>query len=278
MAKFNAILRQGRLTEWPVIAGVDFEVGDLLYYDTATGGVKPMADYTWATSDSATRKLAKPCFVGVATETRTGKELVNTTTVVSSGGIYSFTMVSGTPMIGTLLGVDGNGSSTLYSTVLEIVTDIKDAIGYCTKKYAAATTTVECVLFSAYDAESGLDGRIKTVSFAPSDAVLGTSGNLVNGFTFAQMVKLTRVQVVHTVAVDATSVITLKNGSNALDDTVSVGSTASAVGYVQSQAISDANGYDIFDADDTLVIHTDGACTTGSVQLLIDYFSLPKLS
>ena len=277
--KLPHIRRPARLLEWPVLKSVDFELGDMLWFDAADSlgnghYVYPLHDFTWDTDEATTRRNCMPYFVGVAVERRTGKEDHDTVMVVPSGCVFEMPCESATPVIGTLLGFSQDGSNQyLDSDQLEVVTDIADAVGYCVKRYTAATTTVECVLFSPYDVEGGLASRQHFLTFGACD--LNAAADIVTNFTFKKRVKLLSITTVERSAATGNSVLTVKNGANSLDDTHTV--TATGVGTVLRTAISDANGYDIFAHDDQMDIACDGTASAGTADVIIEYMDLPGL-
>lgn len=267
---YNYLRRNERLTEWPVLATTAIALGDMLYYDGTS--VHPMAAFTWDSSEEVTRRNARSCFVGVSMEARTGRELAASTIVGGSGGIYSLTLTSATPKVGTLVGFD-SASSLLLNQTLQVVTDPADAIGYCVKRYTAATTTVECVLFSSMDNEGGLMGRARYLTFYGD---LNAAADIVTNWTFKQRVKLLSVSSIEGIGTSGNSVLTLKNGANSLDDTHTV--TAAAVGTFLRTAIADANEYDIFEHDDAFDIACGGQATAGYANVIIEYMPLPLVS
>ena len=271
----KAIRRQARLLEWPVAKAESFSVGDLLFFDASasTPTVRPLADVTWDTDEETTRRNAISQFVGIAQERRSGKEDHDSTIVVPTACIYELAMTSGTPKIGTLIGPESDGSSALYSGTVQIVSDPADAIGYCVKRYTSATTTVEAMVFSVYDSEMrGLQGLVKQLPFVVANVT--SSANILLNHTFGRRVKLLSITTVEATACTGDTVLTLKNGSNSLDDTHTI--TATAEGTVLSTAISDANDYDIFEHDDQLDITSDAGASGGTIVYgWSDYMPLP---
>jgi len=278
------IRRPANTVEWRCDADIDFEIGDLLFYDTSVEYVKPMADFTWDTSEEITRRNAIPYFVGVAAEKRTGREANDSTMIVESGCVFSMPMTSGTPVVGTLLGFEKASGDTLESQTLQIVTDPADAIGYCVKRYTAATTTVECVLFSPYDSEGGLMGRVKEVSFFADETVLAAAGNVVTDWTFKQNVSLIDARGILVVPPGtANAVLTFKNGATTLqssssDITLTL-ATAGAAGAVSSATLVGADSAKhLLAHDDTFDIVSDGGATgTGKAIVIVRYLITPGL-
>lgn len=279
MSAHRLLGRIPRQLEWRVDADIDFEVGDLMFYATSTQAhatveyVYPMADFIWDASEEVTRRNAVPYFIGVAQERRTGREFHDTTCLVNSGCHFLMPMTSGTPLIGTLLGFEKAAGNTLLSAKLQIVTDIADAIGYCVKRYTAATTTVECILFSNFDIEGGLMARRHFLTFGACD--LNAAADLVTNWLFKSRVKLLSITSIERTAATANSVLTVKNGANSLDDTHTV--TATGVGTYLRTEIVDANAYDLFYHDDAMDIACDGTASAGTADVIVEYMDMPVL-
>ena len=268
------LYRAPRLVEYPVSKDVDFEVGDLMWWDASAGYAKPLADFTWDTNEETTRRNALSQFIGVAMERRTGKEGNDSTMVVPSGCVFEFALTSATPTIGTLLGFEKATGNNLESQKLQVVTDLADAVGYCVKRYTSATTTVQCVLFSPYDVEGGLQSRADFLTLGACD--LNAAANILSGWTFKRRVKLLSITSVERTAATLNSVLTMYNGANALDDTHTV--TATGVGTALRTTISDANNYDLFQHDDTLRIACGGQATAGTADVIIEYMPLAYIA
>jgi len=282
MPSAHRLLRRiPRQLEWRVDADIDFEVGDLMFYATSTQAhatveyVYPMADFIWDTSEEVTRRNAVPYFIGVAMERRTGREFHDTTCMVASGCHFLMPMTSGTPLVGTLLGFEKASGNTLLSAKLQIVTDPADAIGYCVKRYTAATTTVECILFSPFDIEGGLASRVHTMTFNVPGALHIGASNLLLNLTFKKRVKLLSLASIETAAATLSTIYTIKNGANSLDDTHTV--TATGVGTYLRTEIVDANAYDLFYHDDPMDILSGGQATAGECTLILEYMDMPVL-
>lgn len=280
MPSAHRLLRRiPRQLEWRVDADIDFEVGDLMFYATSTQAhatveyVYPMADFVWDASEEVTRRNAVPYFIGVAMERRTGREFHDTTCMVASGCHFLMPMTSGTPLVGTLLGFEKASGNTLLSAKLQIVTDIADAIGYCVKRYTAATTTVECILFSPFDVEGGLASRVHFLTFGACDLI--AAADMVTNFLFKKRVKLLSITSIERTAATANSVLTVKNAANSLDDTHTV--TATGVGTYLRTEIVDANAYDLFYHDDAMDIACDGTASAGTADVIIEYMDMPVL-
>jgi len=280
MRKFRRISRD---QVWPVDKTEVFDVGDLLVYnsatvldDASTGSIEKAGDVTWDTSEEVTRRNAASQFVGLSLETRDGKDDHDSEILVPSACVALMPMTSGTPKIGTLLGFEKASGNALEDAKLQIVTYPADAIGYCVKRYTAATTEVECVLISPFDeATRGMQNLIKRIAFGPQ---LHTgAADLLTNFTFGQRVKLIDITTVVTVLTAGAGVLTLRNGANSLNDTHTV-ADASPIGAVATTAINDASSYDIFEHNDPLDIASDGVPTAGEVQVILRYMPLPHVA
>lgn len=271
MADIHRLLRPlGQIT-LPCDNEQAFNVGDMLWWDSTNGYLDQLSDYTYSAEETNRRDL-KSVFAGVALEARTGKETNDSTMVIATSGVFEMPMTSGTPVIGTLLGFEKASGSTMEDQKLQIVTDMADAIGYCVKRYTAATTTVECALFSAFD-PLWRTLSSKFLSFGACNLV--AAADIVTNWLFKARVKLLSITSIERTAATANSVITVKNGSNSLDDTHTV--TATAVGTFLRTAFADANDYDIFEHDGAMDIACDGTASAGTADLIIEYMELPIL-
>lgn len=274
MPKLTHIREPGKLTEWPVSATAVFDVGDLLYWDGTS--VQPVSLFTYATSESVTRRSAIPYFVGVSLEKHTGRETAAGTTVVSSGGIYEYTLTSATAVIGSLVGFELNTTPTpdaLYDQTLQIVIEIADAIGYVIKEHGATTTTVECRLLSSFDPPGGMLSLQKFLTFYGD---LNAAANIVTNWLFKTRVKLMSIASIETVAATGNSTLSLLNGSTTLSDTHIV--TATAVGTFLRTTIADTGVLDIFAHNGALTIKCDGTASGGNATLILEYMLLPVVA
>lgn len=269
------IRRPGRTIEYPIDADVAIAVGDLMFWDKASGYAEPISAFTWDASEEVTRRNATSTFAGVSKEARTGRETHDSSMILDSGCVFTMPMTSGTPVIGTLLGFKKASGNTLEPQKLTIVTDIADAIGYCIKRYTVATTTVECILFSPYDVEGGLQSRVKYLPLYVQATLYAAGGNWMLNWTFKHRVKLLAISSVEVEALTGDAVVTLVNGTDDLDDTHTI--TATAVGTVLRTTIEDANAFDIFEHDDPLDITASNAASAGSAQLMIEYMDMPLI-
>jgi len=140
------------------------------------------------------------------------------------------------------------------------------------KRYSSATTTVEVYLHARPGGGVALDSRpqIKEVWFGPMDHT--AAATIVDGYKFGRKVKIIAIMSLEMTAATGDSVITVKNGTDSIDDTHTV--TATGLGTYLETAVSDANGYDYFDADDTMDIASDGTATAGTVSIGIRFIEL----
>lgn len=282
-----------RSSAWPVIATVSFDVGDLLWYDSANSTVKKLSDFTWDSTDgsaigsatSITRRNAIPRFVGVALEARTGREPFAGTIDVATSPIVSAEITSATPKIGTLVGFAKASGNTLENQKLVAVVDPADACGIVVKRYTSATTQAEVRLFSAHDF-GGLQGRIKQVTFTAATTLMNSGANavLVNDYSFRSRVKIVAADWHTSVVLAGITNFVLYNGANALDDKITVTTTSTPAGGDGTVAgsltrafIDDATSYDLFEHDDLLDIKIETA-RTGGGDLIIHYIDMPLVA
>lgn len=260
-----------------VDAAVDFLPGDMVFHDA--DDVKPAHDLTWDTDEATTRKKFCAKFAGIsldkATTTSTEEALVQT------AGIVKLANTSTTFEVGDMVGPEKDaGGNYLDSNKVEKVTDPAEAIGWVVERAAAAVTEVWVYLMPAA-VRKGLAPTKQHLNFGGTLSLTAT-GNLVVNFTFGKRVKLTRMICVVTTLVAADSispVVAYKNGSNSGDDTVTL-VEADAVGAIKEVAISDANNYDVFDADDQLdivcsVAAEDSESAAGACFVILEFVDLP---
>lgn len=283
MAVYGLRRRTPMRHEFNVTGGASaptIEPGDLLYYDGTT--LKPLSAFTWDTSEAITRKAAMPRFVGVSNfDWNSTNNKFNRTMQVEHGAVFEMGFSgSGIPKVGTLLGFS-SASSLLKDQTLVKVKDVRDAVGYCVKDYSSAPSTILCALFSSFDLAAGLASRIHTIQFPCSAALVSAGGNIVNGYVFGKRVKITNASATLLVAISVADItVTLKNGANAIDDTLVIANSGSAAGGITFKTIDDSSGYDFFAAKDTLVAAVSSGTTSATspcFTLTIEYMDIPFL-
>lgn len=123
-------------------------VGDFMYY--VTDDVRPLTSLTTGASEAADQLTISKVFAGVAKDARTTSETGALTAFpIMTDLVAEYDCVSATFEIGDLVGVSWNGGSALANQVVTKVTAANLAIGYATKRYASATTRVQCRILSA---------------------------------------------------------------------------------------------------------------------------------
>lgn len=250
--------------------------GGFMYWDGTT--LKKSSAFTWATSDSATRKAITPVFAGVSMVENPVTNLQDFTQSVYSTGVFQLKITSGTYKHGQMVGIAGNGTDAMYDDTVAIVTDPREAIGIIVKNYTSATTSVEVFVYSAYGEFGTLASRMKNFSFYVNSTSYTAAADVLTSYTFGTRVKLVSAQfIVNTATTTANNTFTFKNGANALDDTLVV-PTATAVGVVITKAFAGSTNptREYFDSTTALSIASDGL-GDGAGQLIVNYIELPKI-
>lgn len=256
---------------YPVDLAEVIQIGDNLFYDT--DDVKPFADATYG-SLAVAQALSAGLYAGVANQAHAAAGLAGNLTVLTAG-VFQFTCASATFEVGDLVGADDNaGPTALVNQQVIQVYDARKAIGRVVERVGSAAEAVKVEIYPRLQGPA-IGQRTETITFGLFGDIIKTAQNVVTDYKFNQRVKIINVRYISAVVIAATDVIfTLKNGSDSLDDTLTVATAADAVGMVTSQAIVDANAYDYFDPDDALDIVSNGGCTGGDGQILVEYVVL----
>lgn len=263
------------LTDGATAAGNRVERGNFVYWDGTS--LKKASNWTWATSDAASRRAITPQFAGVIDVENPVTNTISKTHALYTTGLAKFTIASSTYNQGQLVGIAGNGSSTLYNDTVAIVTDPREAIGFIWKDYASATTEVEVMYFSAYGELGVFAAQLKTISIAYTFAATAT---IANDFTWLSRVKLVQARFIPTVATATQSgTFSFTNAGNALDDSLVVASGTAIGAFVDCFfAGSSFPTREYFDSTTAMdIVFTNGGSATGAGTLILYYMNLPKV-
>lgn len=266
------------LTDGATAAGNRVERGNFVYWDGTS--LKKASNWTWATSDAASRRAITPQFAGVIDVENPVTNTISKTHALYTTGLAKFTISSSTYNQWQMVGIAGNGSSTLHNDTVAIVTDPREAIGFIWKDYASATTEVEVMYFSSYGENGTMASRIKMFSFYIGATAFTTAGDVLASWTFLTRTKVIAARFLADVATaTATNVFTFKNGSDAFDQTFSVPSgTNPGVWVEQLFTAAGANpSREYFDSTTALNITSDGAGTGAPGTMFVYYMELPKV-
>lgn len=263
-----------RIVAAPVDTGTVIEVGDFLYLDT--NDVKNAASLTYITSPtSAALDLAatQAEFAAKAYGIAVGASATGQTAdiAVSQAGIYQYPCASSTWELGDLVGLDDDATPLLTDQQVINVTatagvgnTVVGAIGRCVKQESSAVTTVLFELMLPYQI-------VQTPQLWTMFSGLHTSAaDLVTDWVVPIPFTLLEIRTTVLVLTSGAGVISVENGTTALDDTVTV-ADAAAIGVQDSVATIDATGDHIFNMGDILTITSDGTPTAGEllIQLLV---------
>ncbi len=139
--------------------------GDLMYYDAASGTVKPANTFTWGASESATQRAFANAFAGVAIGGVRKDDPEREEAVSAFGQIYQVSVAAAAYEVGDLLGVAKQaGGNALERSICTLVTDPEAAIFRVVKKTGAGSTLVWAVpIFRLFGVVP--DERIGSMSF-----------------------------------------------------------------------------------------------------------------
>lgn len=277
MALIKRVLRE---LKWPVSTSAAFDVGDLLWYDSTNGTLDKLSNFAWDTDETTTRRNAISRFAGISQSAFDGSQISTPADIaVPSYCVATMTITSATPKIGDLVGFEKASGNALEDQKLQVVSDIADAIGYVVKRYTSATTKADVLLISNFDVEGGLQSRLKRDTlFAGSTT---TAGDLVTNWTFGRRVRLIKAYAIVTSAYTGTDSITFSNGASVLQSGGSdiTLSATGAVGSVASATLIGADSdLDIFEHDAQLDVVSDGASTSGSSVIVLEYMPWPDVA
>lgn len=245
-----------------VDSAVVIETGDLLWLNT--DDARGAADYTWDTSLAITSPQFQARFIGVAAQASASGDTDDIR--VSTAGVFEFPCASSTFNEGDFVGVNDNaGGTALVDQELIKVTDPRQAIGRVVKAYASAVTTI---LVEIFPKRSGNGAGIPKVEIIPiSCPNICTGADVVIGFVFGKRFCVIEWQTFVCIALSANlTTLTFEKDTVDLTETHAIASAA-AIGEKDTTIITTA-GEALFESDGVLDVESDGACTTGVVQIL----------
>lgn len=251
---------RAQMTRYPVNAATVIEVGDLLYMEV--DDVRPASDLTYGATLAATQAQFAKQFVGVAMEASQSGEDNDIT--VAKAGIFEFPCAAATFEIGDLVGPDDNAGPTalLDQQVIAMGESGIGSIGRVAKRYASNTTTV---LIKITPRDMVPDQLIPIPIF---QGLHTTAADLVTDWPVPFPFKLVRLDAITTVLSADPAIIAVHKGATALDDTLTI-ADATAVGGVDSVAMDDATGDDIFNMGDTLSLVSNGGSSAGEALFIL---------
>lgn len=127
-----------RMASGPVLAATVIEIGDLLFYDTGDGTLKPASDLAFNTSLAQTKTDFAAAFAGVAMEASADGETGDVG--FARAGVFEFDAAAATFNLFEQVQPADDGNQTLDNQTVEAGTD--GAIGYVVKEYGSNTTRV----------------------------------------------------------------------------------------------------------------------------------------
>ena len=263
---------------------VALDLGSLTWWDGTTlreNGSAANLPVAWS-SESISRRKFTSRFAGIANFRVTGREHQDEEFVMLSGVLAEYPCTSFTPKMGDLVGVEkDSGGNYLANNLLQKVEHPYDAIGYVAKDYAGAATTIEVFVVASWDEVNSIRNRVEKLTIGQH--VTSTADNLLEAYVFQTRVKLLAVESVQVVAQgDDDAIITVKNGSTALQDTMTIGGTG-AIGIVDRAEFSHATDNPdpstatqntVVDLADTVTVLTDGGGDAGNAIITLEYMPI----
>lgn len=175
-------------------------VGDLMYHEV--DDVRPLSSQADQLTEYDNQARAAPLFAGVARDART---------VLETGALTNFPVAtdveveipctSATFEVGDLVGpVESAGGVALENQKVVKVTDESLAIGYATRRYGSATTTVRCRLISRvlpHSANGRNDADVVTISVS---VPLHATKTVFNLFTAREALRVLSIDYVPDIA------------------------------------------------------------------------------
>lgn len=271
--------------EFPVQKGSTLTVTErtFVWYDSANTTLKPVGGTasglvrTWS-SEKQARRDAAARFAGVANFTQTILEPARTVTV-DTGCFMNVKVASGTYKHGTLLGFQKDASANyLYADQLTKVTHPAEAVAVCMTA-GTSLTEVEAYVISSREFWNQLINLVKYIPFyVNATNYAANSTKFVTDWKPDFNCRLIHAKFLADVATNGAAVFTFLNGSNTLDDTLTV-PTTTPIGGSAEQDIDDAADYNVFAYNDDLDIIADDndAVSGGSGMLTLAFMALPNL-
>lgn len=262
MSQVQRYRRSGKTLRLPVDSTIVIEAGDMCFLNT--DDVRPASSFTYVTGNlDATQANFAAKFVGVAMDKSDSGDTAEIT--IQKSGVFEFACASATFEFGDLVGPDDNATpdALLDQQVIGIGENGVGAIGRVVKRYSVATTSVLVELFEPH---FGAPLMIPLYS-----GLVTAAADYLTTWACPFPFKAVRLHAVTTVVVaGGDAVLTLENGANSLDDTLTIAASGSAVGVVDVAALVDANGYDLFLAGSTLSLAGAGAPTSGEAMFFLE--------
>lgn len=258
---------------FPNLYTIDIEEGDLLYWDQATGYVKPVSSFTYDTSAALTRKQLKTKFVGIAGQLQLNSTPITGPRMAVRSGIGNFNVVSSTFNPGDLLGINFT-STTADKKCLIKVTDPAEAVAQVVGYYASAVTTVRARLVPGLVGNfTGDLNKVQTLSFTHTmaGAAAGSWIACDAEALFGGGVTILSIQSIPIVAMTTRSTVTnIKNNTVLVTGSTNTITTASPVATPIVSACS-GSGATFLPGDAFLLETTAQESATGEAIYVISY-------
>jgi hypothetical protein len=135
-----------------VDSAIVIERGDICFLNT--DDVRPASSYAYDTSESVTQAAFTAVFLGIADDASPAGDTTPINVDIGATSVYEFTCSSTTWEIGTTFAVDVNGTSALFSQVLDKQSAASRCIARARNRATAASTKVQVSFASAYNTGS----------------------------------------------------------------------------------------------------------------------------
>lgn len=278
----DSMRREPLTLSFNVTKGTVISPGTFVWWNGTTlkqaGGLAANLPATWV-NEPTSRRLTTSRFAGIADWETSSKDDFDKTFMVKSGAIYELACTSFTPKFGDLVGFEKDaGGNYLAAKTVQRVTHPYDAIGYVTKDYGAATTTVEVMILSAFDYVFRLRDLVQELALYADIGLYSAGGDLVTNYEFNTRAKVLALKSIVAVATTGASIATVKNGATSLQNTLTTAGGA-AIGVVTRAELfhaTDDEVNDVFDVGDAdMDVALDATPTAGSATFVLEYMPMP---
>lgn len=267
--------------ELNVTAGTSINPGDWVWWNGTTlksvGGSADNLVATWASEEVARRDAICRC-VGIADFQCNSDDKHDRTVAVRQHGIVKVPCTSFTPVIGDMVGFEKASGNYLEAQKVQRVTHPSDAIGIVVEDPGAASTEVDIMFFGAFFFR--LTSLVKTLG-PLYVADLSGANNILIDYNFYDRVRIVGVggQVI-TAITTGDSTTTLKKGANALDETLVLPTSGSAIGdHVYTEMVGASNPDRLlFEHDDDFDMVNDATPDAGAAMIWVDYMPVGLLA
>ena len=260
MANVQRWRRSSGIIRMPVDSAEEIEVGDMMYQEVNDARNADSFSYVSANLDGTQMNFAAK-FLGISMDRSDSGDTADIG--IRNSGHFEMDCVAATFEVGDLVAPDDDATpdNLLDQQVIRIGEDDGGPIGRVVRRYGSNTTRVLIELMRP--------------SFGPlipiplGQHTIGTADELLTNWPVLFPFKAVRLEsIVATVTGAGAEVLTIDKNATALDDTMTIAATA-PVGAIDSVALVDATGDDLFLVGDTVSIQGSGGTASGAVLLTL---------